>query len=191
MQSNTDAIMSTYNYYLSDEQQSFPLCKTPDDLDNILTHGENSLDGLIILNCFWRHSDPLKCLSKLEDCLKPEASAVFFEPLMSPISYLWAKLKHPNQVDIKTSPYQQNQNSSASNIAFSSMIFDRIENRIEFMNRHPKLTFASRERLGLFMGCRWLPSNWTPSLFKLDKLLMPFLGNFSSFHMKVIITKKS
>lgn len=177
-------------YYLSDEQKSYLQCKSHEDLDDILSQGENSLEGVVIQNSFWQHPDPLNCLTKLEACLKPGSSAIFIEPLMSPISYLAAKLKFPNQVDIKTSPYQQNRHLTHTNIAYPSMIFDRIENRIEFMSRYPKLTFASRERLDLFMGRSWLPTNWTSHLYKLDNFLMPFLGNFSSFHMKVILTKK-
>lgn len=187
----SDPISPVHKIHLSDEQLSFPICRDVQALDAVIAPGKDSLDGLVILDCFWQHPDPLNFLTQLQICLKQGASAVFIEPLMSPVSYLCAKITHPNQVDIKTSPYQEGGKSSGTNIAFPSMLFDRIENRIEFMKRYPDLTFTTRERMDLFMGRSRFPRKWIPSLFKLDKFLLPILGNFSSFHMKVSVTKKA
>ncbi|MTI11439.1 hypothetical protein [Curvivirga aplysinae] len=177
-----------YRLYLSDTDRKHPICDDPEDLLEAVDCKANSLNGLVILDCFWQLEEPIKFLAQLEKALAPDASAIFIEPLLSPMSYAIAKLKHPNNLNIKAKPYK---NSGKINFATSSLIFDRIENRIQFMKEFPNLTFDCRERINLFTGWVDNDSPLLDNLFKLDQLLMPFLGNFAASHMKVILRKKA
>ncbi len=185
----SNEIPNFYQLYLSEEQLAYPCISTVQALEDLQTAPENSIDGITILDCFWQTEEPLKILDHLQSSLKPGASAIFIEPLLSPVSYLVAKFKYPNQLKIHAKPFEVQ--TPHLNFATSSLIFDRIENRIEFMKRYPQLTFSTRERIDLGAGRLNLSPYWLKKIHKLDTLLMPFLGNFSSFHMKVILTKRS
>ena len=176
-----------YRLYLTEAQQDFEICEEIEDLLDAVTCAPDSLDGLVILDCFWQLEDPIQFLRQLETALKPDAKAVFIEPLLSPVSYLIARMRHPNHLDIKVKPYEK---SGKINFASPSLIFDRIENRIQFMKEFPSLTFDKRERLNLFTGCLPENSDFLKKAKQVDDFLMPFLGNFAASHMLVELRKK-
>lgn len=184
---SSDELNAYYKLYLTEEEQNYRLCKTLEDLNDIIDDGENDLGNLVILNCFWQLEEPLAFLKALEMRLKSGASAVFIEPLLSPVSFLWATQKHGKRLDHKAKPFNA---TPRVNFATPSLLFDRIENRIQMMHHFPNLTFDTRQRHNLLTKFAGSSGKWLPTFKKADDFLMPFLGNFAASQMKVVLSKK-
>ncbi|MDX1736631.1 MAG: hypothetical protein R3261_00225 [Alphaproteobacteria bacterium] len=156
-------------------------------LTQLLNCTSNSLGDLFIDDCLWQSQEPFELLKSIDRALKPEATVVFLEPLMSPVSYTVAVFKHPIGLDLKSNPFKS---LDKENYAIPSLIFDRIENRLALLQAIPSLTFKKRERIAITSGLICNDSNWHPKLLKLDRFLLPFIGNFCASHMLVELSKK-
>src|SRR3546814_1516749 len=137
--------------------------------------------------------------------LRPGGRLVMIEPGITPVSWLFYKLLHPEPVDMSADPLAEVAPDPArdpfadANQAIPTLLFARARYRRRFAMTFPGLRFAARAWLSLFAyplsgGYRsWslVPEAVVGPLLKLENWLLPLLGPIMAFRLAIILERRA
>jgi SAM-dependent methyltransferase len=167
-----------------------------------LPFGENTFDNVVMVDVLHHLSYPLRFLKEASRVLRANGCIVMLEPAVTPISWIFYKLFHPEPTRMSVDPFADSPLSDEddpwdSNQAIPTLLFRR--HRAEFEEAVPNLKVARFEYLSLFTvplsgGFRsWsvLPTRLVKPLLSMEAVLLPFLGSLMAYRSFVVLKREA
>lgn len=165
---------------------------------HLLPFADGAFDNIIMFDVLHHLERPLLALEESGRVVKPGGRLVVCEPAITPVSYLFYKLLHPEPVRLGADPLAEgaltrDRDPYDSNQAIPTRLFGRDRRRLE--ERFPN--FSVRERVffslaayplsGGFRPWSALPAAWVGPLLRLEERLLPTLGRVMAFRLLGVI----
>lgn len=145
---------------------------------------------------------PVRFLEEAARVLHPGGRLILVEPAITPLSWIFYTLFHPEPVRMNADPLEEGRGDPGwkpfdANQAIPTLLFGRDHERLQ--RRFPNLRVAHFERLSLFAyplsgGFRsWglIPSTAVAPVLRLEGVLMPLLGWFAAFRLFAVLEKSA
>lgn len=160
-----------------------------------------TFDNLIMIDVLHHIEFPVRFFAEAQRVLRSGGRLILLEPAITPVSWLFYSLLHPELVVMGADPLADgapdlNRQPFDANQAIPTLTFGRF--RGHFSQRFPQLAVAHVERLSFFAyplsgGFRpWcpLPRRLVTPLLKIEDVLAPIFGRLLGFRLFVAIEKK-
>lgn len=160
-----------------------------------------SFENIVMFDVLHHLERPRMFLECAARVLKPEGCIILCEPAITPVSYVFYTLFHPEPVRLGEDPLAEgglsrDRDPWDSNQYLPTALFGRQRGRLPKVV--PGLVVRSCEYLSLFAyplsgGFReWslLPASWTPKLLSFEDTLSPVLGRLLGFRLIGVIEKR-
>jgi SAM-dependent methyltransferase len=160
-----------------------------------------SFDNIIMFDVLHHIEQPSRFFSQAENVLRPGGRIVMVEPYITPLSWIFYSMLHPEPVKMQEDPWQEKEldpdkDPFDGNQAIPTLIFQKQPER--FTAQFPQLQIKGVQPLSLFVyplsgGYQpWclIPIAVAKFMLKVENLLLPFLGRFMGFRMLIILEKK-
>jgi SAM-dependent methyltransferase len=162
---------------------------------------DNSFQNIVMVDVLHHIEFPVIFFREVERVLVSGGKLIIIEPAITPVSYIFFRLFHPEPVNLQQNPLIEKQSDPArkpfdANQAIPTLLFHQY--RKKFEERYPKLKIIHLQYLDLFIyplsgGFRtWclIPVSLTQTVRKLEQILLPVLGPFMAFRLYCVIEKE-
>lgn len=162
---------------------------------------DGAFSNLVCVDVLHHVERPCRFLREAARVLKPGGNLVLLEPAITPVSWVFNKLAHPEPVDmgadpLADGPLDPNRDPFDANQAIPTLLLGRYLAR--FREAVPQLALAHFEYLSLFAyplsgGFRsWslIPSGLTGPLLRLEAAVMPAVGRLAAFRLLAVIRRQ-
>jgi SAM-dependent methyltransferase len=162
---------------------------------------KDSLSNIVGVDVLHHIERPQRFFIEAERVLKPGGRIVLLEPAITPLSYFFYILFHPEGVALQVDPLAEGPLDSKrepfdGNQAIPTLLFQRYRDRLQ--EAFPRLKLIQVDHLSLFAyplsgGFRpWclIPTARIKWLLRVEKKLMPLLGHLSAFRILCVIEKR-
>jgi len=169
-----------------------------------LPFGDESLDGIALLDVLHHLGDPCGFFEEVARVLKPGGRVAMIDPGITPLSWVFYNFLHEEPVDMRADPMAPAANATEKdpfdgNQAIPTLLFKREEHRIALSDAVPALRSVERRWLSLFAyplsggfkGWTLLPAGLVQALLRLEDKLMPFLGMWMAFRIVIVMEKRA
>lgn len=159
-----------------------------------------SFDNVVMFDVLHHLARPRLFLAEAQRVLRPGGRLVMVEPAITPVSFAFFKLLHPEPVRMDEDPLADgppppDRDPYDSNQAIPTLLFGRHRARLE--RAFPALRVARVERLSMFGyplsgGFRpWslLPQGAVKPLLRLEDALAPVLGPLMAFRLLAVMER--
>jgi SAM-dependent methyltransferase len=159
-----------------------------------------TFDNLIMIDVLHHIEFPVRFFAEAQRVLRPGGRLIMVEPAITPVSWVFYTLLHPEPVIMNADPLADgtpapDRKPFDANQAIPTLTFGRFRER--FGERFPQLSVARVERLSFFAyplsgGFRpWslIPRSLVAPFLKMEDLLAPVLGRLLGFRLFVVIDK--
>lgn len=168
-----------------------------DDSDVLKALKKDSLDAILVRDALWQTRDPASFFEKAQAALKPGGRLVMLEPGVTPVSWLFYSLGRDARMNFETDPLAEDQRP-VKNLARPSILFNKLEHRIAFMERFPALHLKEQRWLSMLAGplsdirggYSVIPEGAVKGLLDVEECLTPFLARWLSFRLFVMMEKR-
>jgi SAM-dependent methyltransferase len=163
-----------------------------------LPFADGSFDNIVMFDVLHHLESPHIFFQETSRILRPGGRLIAMEPAITPISYVFYKIFHPEPVHIGVDPLAEDRLSADrspwdSNQAIPTLLFRKSPHLLE--DAFPQLRIAEVSFRALFAYPlsggfrRWalLPQGLVQPLVRLEERLMPFLGPFMAFRLLAVV----
>ncbi len=160
-----------------------------------------SFANLVMIDVLHHVESVRRFLTEAERVLRPGGRLIFVEPAITPLSWIFWKLFHPEPVDLGEDPLRHREPDPArrpwdSNQAIPTLLVGRHRSALErefpaLRLRHVELlSFVAYPLSGGFRPWSLLPASWTPALLRLEGRLAPVLGRLAAFRLLAALERR-
>ena len=159
-----------------------------------------SFDNIVMFDVLHHIEFPLRFLSEAQRILRPGGRIIMVEPGISPVSWVFYKLLHPEPVIMADDPLtdgtpQKGRDAFAANQAIPSNLVGRDRHRLRAA--FPQFTVKRAEWLSLlayplsggFKPWSLIPAALVTPVLALENILAPLLGRLAGFRLLAVIEK--
>jgi SAM-dependent methyltransferase len=159
-----------------------------------------SFANIVAVDVLHHIERPVRFLHEAQRVLQPGGRIILVEPAISPVSWFFYRIFHPEPVIMNTDPLaggelDPQREPFDANQAIPTLLFGRHRKRLEV--QFPALRLAHFERFSFFVyplsgGFRsWslVPAGWTTALLKVEKQLSFLLGGVMAFRLFAVVEK--
>lgn len=165
-----------------------------------LPFASESFANIVAVDVLHHIERPTRFLSETQRVLQLGGRLILLEPAITPISYLFYRLFHPEPVvmgadPLADGPRNTNRKPFDANQAIPTLLFSRDRTRLE--NAFPLLQITHFEQLSLiayplsggFRGWSLIPACSVGFLLRIEDALAPLLGKFIAFRLLAVMEK--
>ena len=162
---------------------------------------DSTFNNIVLIDVLHHLECPLEFLSDAHRVLKEGGRIVMIEPGITPLSWIFYKLLHPEPVYMDWKPEEECHHDFLkdpydSNQAIPTILFKRDADL--FLHAVRGLRIVRSEWLSLFVyplsgGFKpWslIPEKWVCRVLKIEEKLLPFLGRLMAFRLMVVLEKE-
>jgi SAM-dependent methyltransferase len=161
---------------------------------------ENSFSNIVMVDLIHHIEYPKKMFLEISRILKKGGRVIAIEPAITPGSWIFLKLFHPEPIDMNADPLLEGGGDSRrdpfdANQALPTLLFEKYQQRFE--QEIPELRIIHVSKMSFFAyplsgGFRpWclLPSKLIKPLLTLEQTLQPYLGRIMAFRIFIVLAK--
>lgn len=162
---------------------------------------KESVGNIVMVDVLHHLENPSGFFKEAGRILKPGGRIILIEPAITPVSWIFLHLFHPEPIDMRDNPFDEPDVDPArepfdANQAIPTLLFSRYQT--EFIRKFPDLSIISLHYLDLFAyplsgGFRtWclLPHRCVQGLLGIERNILPVLGPLMAFRFFCVIEKK-
>jgi SAM-dependent methyltransferase len=166
-----------------------------------LPFADSSFDNIVMFDVLHHIENPCFFFEEAIRILRSGGRVIFVEPAITPLSWLFYKLFHPEPVRMSQNPLTYVTPNAArdpydANQAIPTLLFGRY--RSAFEQTFPNLRVRSIQLLSLFAyplsgGFRtWslLPAKLGRMILRVEDVLLPVLGKLMAFRMLAVVQRQ-
>lgn len=159
-----------------------------------------SFGNIVMLDVLHHIQRPVRFLEEGIRVLRPRGRIILVEPAITPVSYLFYKLFHPEPVDMGADPLTGETDGSGndpyhSNQAIPSLLLGRFRRSLQL--RLPALRIVEIRHLSLlcyplsggFRGWSLIPARAVGACLRLESWLEPALGRWMGFRLFAVLER--
>ncbi len=164
---------------------------------------DESFSNIFGIDVLHHIESPVCFFKEAERVLRPGGRVILTEPAITLLSYFFYHYFHPEPVDLKANPLNENIQKDPNrkpfdaNQAIPELLAGKFSRDFEKM--FPKMKFICKTHFNIFTyllsgGFRsWylMPSFCAPLLLSIENFFDKFFGNYLGFRLMIVIEKKS
>jgi SAM-dependent methyltransferase len=168
----------------------------------LLPFAAETFDNICLFDVLHHMERPADFLADAQRVLRPAGRIVMIEPAITPVSYLFYRLFHPEPVDMTVDPLAPSQQRTErtpwdANQAIPTLLL--FQCRAILHTRFPRLRVRLVQRIapfsyplsGGFRSWSLLPLGLVRPLVSIEAILEPLLARFMAFRLIAVIEKLS
>lgn len=161
---------------------------------------ENSFSNVVMVDLIHHIEYPKKMFLEISRILKTGGRVIAIEPAITPFSWIFLKLFHPEPIDMNADPFLDGMVNTErtpfdANQALPTLLFEKHKER--FVHEIPELTIIHISKMSFFAyplsgGFRpWclIPCQIIKPLLSLEQTLQPYLGRIMAFRVLIVLAK--
>jgi SAM-dependent methyltransferase len=161
---------------------------------------DSCFDNIVAVDVLHHLERPQRFFSEAERVLTPGGRIILVEPGVTPVSWVFYKLLHPEPLLLSADPFMEgppdpNRKPFDANQAIPELIFGRYLRYFE--SRFPDLRLVRRERFswlvyplsGGFRPWSFIPENILKPMVSIELRLTPYVAWFTAFRLFLVIEK--
>lgn len=161
---------------------------------------DNSFANIVAVDVLHHIERPKRFLAEAQRVLMPGARLILLDPAITPVSWLFYWLFHPEPVRLGVDPLADrppdpDRNPFDANQAIPTLLFGRYRKSVEVA--FPSLRIVTIERLsflayplsGGFRQWSFIPARAVPIILKTEEILAPVIGRLMAFRIFVVMEK--
>jgi len=166
-----------------------------------LPFGDGTFTNIVLLDILHHIEFPSLFFQEASRVLTPGGRVVMLEPAITPVSWLFYRYFHPEDVDLQADPYFVGQPESqrdpySANQAIPTLMFLRGKDRFE--RKHPELRIIKVELMSLIAYPlsggfrRWslIPHSLVEPLLRIERSCVPLFGKLMAFRLFVVLERQ-
>jgi len=165
-----------------------------------LPFADASFDNIVMFDVLHHLNCPNLFFEEVSRVLRRGGRLIAMEPAITPISFIFYKLFHPEPVNMAIDPLDRREMSAVrdpwdSNQAIPTLLFRKSQRRLEKMFPDLKVREASFHALfayplsGGFRRWSLLPARLVEPLLRLEDRLLPLLGPLMGFRLLAVVQR--
>lgn len=162
---------------------------------------ENSFSNIVMIDLIHHIEYPKKMFHEVSRILKKGGRIIAIEPAITPGSWIFLKLFHPEPINLNADPLIDGVANSKrdpfdANQAIPTLLFENYRERFEYempelrIIRISKMSFFAYPLSGGFRPWCLIPIRFINPLLSLERILQPYLGKFMAFRIFIILEKR-
>jgi len=161
---------------------------------------DGSLNNIVAVDVLHHIEYPIRFLREAERVLQPGGRLILVEPAITPVSWVFFRLFHPEPVIMGEDPLREGQRDPNrkpfdANQAIPTLLFGRYRERMAALV--PSLSLAQFERMSLFAyplsggfrPWRLIPQSIVELMLGFERRLAPMLGSLMAFRLFAVLEK--
>lgn len=162
---------------------------------------KESIGNIVMVDVLHHIENPSGFFKEAVRILKPGGRIILIEPAITPVSWIFLRLFHPEPIDMRKDPFSEPDVDPArepfdANQAIPTLLFGHY--REGFIRKFPDLRIILLNYLDLFVyplsgGFRpWclIPHRYVQGLLGIERNIIPVLGPLMAFRFFCVIEKK-
>lgn len=161
----------------------------------------DSFDNIVMFDVLHHLENPCLFLKEAARVLCSTGRLVLLEPAITPLSWVFYKLFHPEPIHMNQNPLaytvpNPNRDPYDANQAIPTLLFGRYRDRFEqeFQNLHVRdcqlLSLFAYPLSGGFQSWSLLPTRLLKPLLRLEDALLPFVGSLAAFRLLGVVERQ-
>ena len=169
----------------------------------MLPFRNESFANIVLIDVLHHLEDPPAFFNEAQRILKPKGRLILLEPAITPVSWIFLNLFHPEPINLRQNPFDRCLHADPerepfdANQAIPTLLFGRYRSR--FFMTFPSFKLVNLKYHDLFVyplsgGFRsWclIPNSLIKPLLSIEQRLLPFLGPLMAFRLLCVIEKKA
>lgn len=166
-----------------------------------LPFAADSFDNIVMFDVLHHLENPCLFLSEATRVLRSRGRLVLLEPAITPLSWVFYKLFHPEPIHMNRDPLaytspNTNRDPYDSNQAISTLLFGRYRHRFERefqtlrVREYQLLSLFAYPLSGGFQSWSLLPMRLLEPLLHLEDALLPFVGRLAAFRLLGVVERQ-
>ena len=165
-----------------------------------LPFASGSFANIVAVDVLHHIESPRNFFAEADRALKPNGRVILIEPAITPVSWVFYKLFHPEPVILNINPLEEgmktdNRDPFDANQAIPTLLFNRYRQQLK--HTFPRFNLTHLEYLSLFAyplsgGFRpWslIPTFFVNSILKVENVLAPIVGRLAAFRLFAVLQK--
>lgn len=161
---------------------------------------DNSFSNIVMVDLIHHIEYPKKMFLEISRVLKKGGRVIAIEPAITPFSWIFLKLFHPEPIDMDANPLLDGivnayRDPFDANQALPTLLFEKYKDRFEReipdlkIIHISKLSFFAYPLSGGFRPWCLIPSRLIKPLLSLEQTLQPYLGRIMAFRILIVLAK--
>jgi SAM-dependent methyltransferase len=163
--------------------------------------GDNTFDNVVMFDVLHHIEFPRRFLAEASRVLRPGGRIIMIEPGITPVSWPFYRLMHPEPVDMAADPLRDGapdprRDAFAANQAIPTRLVGR--DRARFAQAFPEFRVVRKRWLSLFAyplsgGFQhWslIPQSLVAPVLRLEDIFAPIFGGLLGFRLLIVIEKR-
>lgn len=162
---------------------------------------DNSFDNIVAVDVLHHLERPQRFFSEADRVLRPGGRIILVEPGVTPVSWIFYKLMHPEPLIVRANPFPEGpldpqRKPFDANQAIPELVFGRYLR--DFESRFPSLKLVRRERFswlvyplsGGFRPWSLIPKSCLKAMDATELKLTPLVAWLTAFRLFLVVEKK-
>ena len=187
---------------ISSDIVALPWLDIISDAQNLPFRNE-SVANIVMIDVLHHLEDLTAFFNEAERILKPKGRLILLEPAITPVSWIFLHLFHPEPINLRQNPFEKCLHAHPvrepfdANQAIPTLLFYRYRSRFFMgfpsfklveLNYHDLLVYPLS---GGFRSWCFIPNFLLRHLLWVEQRLLPFLGPLMAFRLLCVIEKKA
>ena len=169
----------------------------------MLPFRNESVANIVMIDVLHHLEDPPAFFNEAQRILKPKGRLILLEPAITPVSWIFLHLFHPEPINLRQNPFEKclqfdpAREPFDANQAIPTLLFCRYRSRFSMTFPSFKLVELKYHDLlayplsGGFRSWCFIPNSLLNDLLWIEQRLLPFLGPLMAFRLFCVIEKKA